>query len=163
MDEDFKTTGMVIDETMKADLLSSAKWAKFLLVLSTIGLVILFIVGIAMIFFGSKFGGACDPNVHVGPNPPCPFTGSIGLVTGIIYLVLAFIMIYPIAKGFQFANGVKAACKTGSEAELARGFAGMRGYLKFNGILAIIALIIYAIIAILGIIGFAAMHGSCPA
>lgn len=157
MDEEIKTTGMVIDETMKADLLSSAKWAKFLLVLSAIGLAFLFIAGIFMIFFGSKLG-ACDPNVHVGPNPPCPFTGSIGLVTGIIYLVLAAIMIYPIAKGFQFANGVKAACKTGSEAELARGFAGMRSYLKFNGILAIIVLIFYAIIALLGFIGFAAMH-----
>ena len=39
MNEEFKT-GMVIDETMKADLLSSAKWAKFLLVLQTIGVAI---------------------------------------------------------------------------------------------------------------------------
>ena len=167
MNEEIQKTGMGVDETMKADLLSSAKWAKFLLILSAIGLAILFIAGIAMIFFGSKFAacgpGACDPNVHAGPTPPCPFFGGIGLVTGILYLVLAVILLYPLVKGFQFANGVKAACKTDSEAELARGFAGMRSYLKFYGILAIIFLIIYAVIAILGVIGFAAMHGSCPA
>ena len=160
MNEEFKT--MVVDETMKADLLSSAKWAKFLLVLCAIGLVVLFVAGIAMIFFGSKFG-ACSPDAHVGPNPPCPFAGGIGIFTGILYLVLAVIMLYPLVKGFQFANGVKAACKTGSEAQLARGFAGMRSYLKFYGILTIIFLILYAIIAILGLVGFFAMHGSCPA
>ena len=51
MNEEFKT-GMVIDETMKADLLSSAKWAKFLLVLQTIGVAIVLIMGIAMIALG---------------------------------------------------------------------------------------------------------------
>jgi len=167
MEDEIKTTGMVVDETMKADLLSSAKWAKFLLVLYAIGLVILFAVGIGMIVFGNKFAacasGACDPNVHVGPNPPCPFPGNVGLFVGIIYIVLGVIMLYPLVKGFQFANNTKAACLTGSEEKLARGFAGMRSYLKFYGILAIIFLIFYAIIAILGAIGFAAMHGSCPA
>ena len=161
MEEEIKTTGMVVDETMKADLLSSAKWAKFLLVLYAIGLVILFAVGIAMIVLGEKFG-ACFPGApQAGPVPPC--AGNVGLFVGIIYLVLGLIMLYPLVKGFQFANNTKAACLTGSEEKLARGFAGMRSYLKFYGILAIIALIIYAIIAILGVIGFCAMQGSCPA
>ncbi|MBO4550170.1 MAG: hypothetical protein J5733_05510 [Bacteroidaceae bacterium] len=161
MEEEIKTTGMVVDETMKADLLTSAKWAKFLLVLYAIGLVILFAVGIAMIVLGEKFG-ACFPGApQAGPVPPC--AGNVGLFIGIFYLVLGLIMLYPLVKGFQFANNTKAACLTGSEEKLARGFAGMRSYLKFYGILAIIALIIYAIIAILGVIGFAAMHGSCPA
>ena len=161
MEEEIKTTGMVVDETMKADLLSSAKWAKFLLVLYAIGLVILFAVGIAMIVLGEKFG-ACFPGApQAGPVPPC--AGNVGLFIGIFYLVLGLIMLYPLVKGFQFANNTKAACLTGSEEKLARGFAGMRSYLKFYGILAIIFLIFYAIIAILGAIGFAAMHGSCPA
>ena len=159
MDEEIKT-GMVVDETMKSDLLCAAKWAKFLLVLSVIGLVFLFVVGIVMIFFGSKFD-ACSPDVQVGPNP-CPFAGGIGVVTGIIYLVLAAILVYPVVKGFQFANGTKAACLTNSEAQLARGFAGLRSYLKFYGILTIIFLIVYALIIVAGIV-FATMHGPCPA
>ncbi len=155
MNEEFKT-GMVIDETMKADLLSSANWAKFLLVLQTIGVAIVLIMGIAMIALGGKFPGMM-------PAETAPFVGGVGIAVGIIYVLLALILIYPIAKGFQFANGVKAACKTGSEAQLARGFAGMHSFLKFYGIFAIICLVIYALIAILGIIGFCAMQGSCPA
>ena len=155
MNEEFKP--MVVDETMKADLLSSAKWAKFLLILGAIGVAFLFVMGVAMIVLGGTFP-VLNPAT---PAPPC--FGGLGIAIGVIYILLALIMIYPLAKGFQFANGVKAACKTGSEAELARGFAGMRSYLKFNGILAIIVLVLYAIIAILGLVGFCAMHGSCPA
>ena len=159
MNEEIKT--MVVDETMKADLLSSAKWAKFLLVLGAIGVAFLFIAGIFMIFWGGKCCGG--PGMPPGHGPVPPFMGNIGLITGIIYLVLAVVMLYPLAKGFQFANGTKAACLTGSEAELARGFAGMRAYLKFAGILTIIVLVIYVLAAIAAAIGFAAMHGSCPA
>lgn len=155
MNEEFKT-GMVIDETMKADLLSAAKWAKFLLILQAISVVILIAIGIAMIVMGGKFPSLTQETA-------APFVGGVGIAVGIIYIILGLILIYPLCKGFQFANGVKAACKTGSEAELARGFAGMRSFLKFYGIFAIICLIIYAIIALLGVIGFCAMQGSCPA
>lgn len=154
MNEELKT--MTIDETMKADLLSSAKWAKFLLILGAIGVAFLFVMGIVMIALGGTLP-------IFNPAAPAPFMGGVGIAIGVVYVVLALIMIYPFAKGFQFANGVKAACKTGSEAQLARGFAGMRSYLKFNGILAIIVLVLYAIIALLGFVGFCAMHGSCPA
>ena len=99
MNEEFKT-GMVIDETMKADLLNSAKWAKFLLVLQTIGVAIVLIMGIAMIALGGKFPGMM-------PAETAPFVGGVGIAVGIIYVLLALILIYPIATGFQFANGVR--------------------------------------------------------
>lgn len=158
MSEEIKT-GMVVDETMKADLLSAAKWAKFLLIIGCIGWLFLVVAGIFMIVMGNKCGFPCGPE-GCGPAPgpaPGPFMGGIGLVTGIIYLVCALIMIYPLIKGFQFANGTKAACLTGSEAQLARGFAGLRGYLKFSGIITIIVLVIYAILAIAAAVGFAVM------
>ena len=155
MNEEFMT-GMMVDETMKADLRSSGKWAKFLLILQAISVVVIIGLGIAMIVLGGKF-----PSMM--PAEATPFAGSVGIAVGAFYVLLGLILIYPVAKGFQFANGVKAACKTGSEAELARGFAGMRSFVKFYGILAIIALILYAIIAIFGVIGFCAMQGSCPA
>ena len=155
MNEEFKT-GMVVDETMKADLLSAAKWAKFLCIVGCIGWLFLVIAGIAMIVLGGKCGFPCGPE---GCNPQAsPLMGGLGIFTGILYLVCALIMIYPLAKGFQFANGTKAACLTGSEAQLARGFAGMRAYLKFTGILTIIVLVIYLIMGIVAGIGFLAMQ-----
>ena len=137
-----ETTGMVINESMKADLLSSAKWAKFLCILGCIGIAFMVILAIVLLAFGSRF--ASIPGM----------AGVQGMV-GIIYLITAVIMIYPLIKGFQFANGTKAACLTGSEAELARGFAGLQGYLQFVGILAIIFLVIYGLLLIGGLAAFA--------
>ena len=60
------------------------------------------------------------------------------------------------------ANGVKAACKTGSEAELARGFAGMHAYLRFSGILTIICLVV-VVIALIAALVLGCSMGNCPA
>jgi len=141
MEEEVKiqeSAGMVINESMKADLLSSAKWAKFLCIVGCIGIVVMVGIAVAMLAFSSKFASI-------------PGMAGIQGVMGISYLIMAVIMIYPLIKGFQFANGTKAACLTNNEAELARGFAGLQGYLQFMGILCIIVLIIYALLLIGGL------------
>ena len=146
MEEEVKvqeTTGMVINESMKADLLSSAKWAKFLCIVGCIGVVFLVIVGIVSLAFMSKMTGS-------GLFPTMPGMSGLQAVLGLYYIILAALIIYPIIKGFQFANGVKAACLTGNEAELARGFAGMKAYLQYIGILTIIGLVIYGLFLIGG-------------
>ena len=132
-----ETSGMVVNESMKADLLTSAKWAKFLCIVGCIGIVLMIAVGIIVIAFSNKFTSI-------------PGMTGIQSVMGVTYLITAILMIYPIVKGFQFANGTKAACLTGNEAELARGFAGMRSYLQFIGVLTIIVLIIYGLMLIGG-------------
>lgn len=140
MNEDFisqETTGMKISESMKADLLSSAKWAKFLCILGCIGVAFMLIAGLAVMLLGNKLMAAAN------------LYGMQGIV-GIGYIITAGLMIYPLMKGFQFANGTKAACLTNNEAELARGFAGMKGYLQFVGILAVIVLVIYGLLIIGG-------------
>jgi hypothetical protein len=149
MEEEVKiqeTTGMVINESMKADLLTSAKWAKFLCILGCIGVVFMIIVAISLMTLGDKFSSI--PNL-----------AGMHILLGITYLITTCIVIYPLMKGFQFANGVKAACLTGSETELARGFAGMRSYFQYVGVLAIIALIIYGLLLI-GIIASVAILGA---
>ncbi|MBO7120205.1 MAG: hypothetical protein J6W03_07805 [Bacteroidaceae bacterium] len=148
MEEEIKT-GMVVDETIKADLLSAAKWAKFLVVVGAIAMALYFVIGVV---------------VTIAPMvlPPTPMLGG-GVIMGPIYVVCALIMIYPLVKGFQFANGVKKACLTGDEAQLARGFAGLRAYLKFSGILTIIGLVFLAVVALVGLIAFCTSQGSCPA
>lgn len=163
MEEELKN-GMMIDKTMEADLLSAAKWAKFLLIIGCLGWLFLVVMGVALIAFGNKcgflMGAPCPPEGCPAPgvDGACPAPPAcVGIFVGIVYLVCALIMIYPLVKGFQFANCTKAACLTGSEAKLSRGFAGLRGYLKFTGIVTIIVLVIYAIIGILAAVGFAAM------
>lgn len=143
-----ETTGMTVNEKMKADLLSSAKWAKFLCIVACIGMAFIVLVAILLLVFGSSLS-------RFAPN-----AGPTGLVS-FIYFVIAAIYIYPIIKGFQFANATKEACLSNNENELARGFDGMRSVLKFMGIITIIILSLYAllfVIAIIAGISIAALH-----
>lgn len=127
------TTGMIVNEGMKRDLLSAAKWTKFLCIIGCIGVVLLVLIGILMSVLGSSFGLG---NTFLGAG------------MGVLYLIMAALYIYPLIKGFQFANSTKAACLTDNENELARGFSGLRALLQFFGILTIIVLILYALVAI---------------
>ena len=86
--------------------------------------------------------------------------GFPSVYIGLLYLIIAVIYIYPLIKGFQFANRTKAACLTNDEQELARGFEGLSALLRFCGILTIIILILYVVVLIGGfIVGFtSAIH-----
>ena len=133
------TTGMIVNSGMKADLISASNWAKFLCIVGCIGMALLVIVGIMMFVVGSNFGIAGSP---------------FGAGMGVLYLIIAAIYVYPIIKGFQFANATKAACLTDNEAQLARGFSGLRALLQFFGIITIIVLSIY-VLFLIGVIFFA--------
>ena len=93
-----ETTGLRVKESTKADLLTAAKWTKFLCIVGCIGLV--FVVIFAIFLFGAG-------TVASSMFSEMPF-GAVAM--GIIYLVIAALYIYPIMKGFQFASGAKAAC-----------------------------------------------------
>jgi len=116
-----KTNGFPVNETMKADLLSSAKWAKFLCIMACIGIALTILLAIAMFAAGS--------------SSAMPLPGmAVGM--GAYFIFIACICLFPVIKGFQFANGLKAACERDDEQELARGFAGLRSYLRILGIYA---------------------------
>ena len=131
-------TGMFVNQSMKDDLLCSAKWMAFLCIIGCIGVVLMIILGSIILAVGSAHS-------------------VIGAGAGFLYLILAAIYIYPLIKGFQFANGTKAACLTDNASQLARGFSGLSAMLKFFGIITIIILIIYAIVLIGALIFGAAL------
>ncbi len=134
--------GLQVSESARLDLLSAAKWAKFLCIVGCIGVGFLLLVAVLLMFLGS-FAAK-----YMGDMP-------FGAAIGFVYLILAALYIYPLIKGFQFANGAKAACLTNDSAELARSFSGLRSVMVFMGVLTIIVLVIYAFMLILGI-GFGA-------
>lgn len=142
---------LTVTGSMKVDLLSAARWTKFLCIVGCVGVGLCVIIAFLMMFVGSvaaKFMG--DSNSFIGP------------AMGILYLVIAAVYIYPLIKGFQFANGTKAACLSNDQYQLARGFAGLNSMLRFIGVLTIIVIAIYAIILVFTVgfaaIGLAAMH-----
>jgi hypothetical protein len=130
-----ETTGLNVNESMKAELLTSAKWAKFLCIVGCVFVGIFVLIGLVAVFatsamsemFGFKWGGA---------------------LFGIIYLAISALYIYPLIKGFQFANCSKAACITNDQQQLARSFEGMKSVLRYMGILTIICLCFYIMMLI---------------
>ena len=134
-----ETTEMRVNESMKANLLSAAKWAKFICIVGCIGVGFAVVFGIAMLALGSIAS-------KMYTDKPL----------GVIYLLVAAIYIYPLIKGFQFANATKAACLSDDENELARGISGLNDLLKFTGYLTIICLILYGFMLI-GIFGVGVM------
>lgn len=49
------TTGLTVNESMKADLLSAARWTNFLCIIGCIGMGLMVLVAILMFFLGSTF------------------------------------------------------------------------------------------------------------
>lgn len=151
MDEELRipeTTGLRVKESTKVDLLTAAKWSKFLCVVGCIGVVIIVIFAIFLLGAGS---------VASAMFSDMPY-GAVAM--GVLYLIIAALYIYPLIKGFQFASGAKAACLSNDENELARGIKGLSSLTKFCGILTIICLVIYALVILFALIGvgFAAMN-----
>ena len=143
------TNAMTVTESMKSDLLCAAKWAKFLCIVGCIGVALMLIASLGMIVIGGLL-------TKVFPNMP------FGPALGFLSLIIAALYIYPLMKGFQFANATKAACLYNDQYQLARGVTGLKDLIKFTGILTIVVLSIYAIILIFGVlfagIAAASMH-----
>ena len=124
--------GLQVTEIARLDLLSAAKWAKFLCIVGCVCVCLMLLFGILMTVFGAAL------TQYMGDSP-------LGGAMGLLYILFAALYIYPLIKGFQFANATKAACLTDNEAQLARGFSGLRSLMQFTGILTIIVLVIYAL------------------
>lgn len=143
------TNALTVTESMKYDLLCAAKWAKFLCIVGCVGVAIMLIASLGMIVIGGLL-------TKVFPDMP------FGPALGFLYLIIAALYIYPLMKGFQFANATKAACLYNDQYQLARGVTGLKDLIKFTGILTIVVLSIYAIILIFGVlfagIAAASMH-----
>ena len=140
---------LYVTDSMKVDLLNAAKWAKFLCIVGCVAVGFMLIAAFCMLVFGTMAAKLFD-GLPLGP------------AMGLLYLVMVALYVYPLIKGFQFANGVKAACLQNDQYQMARGFAGMNSLLRYLGVLTIIIIAIYAITLVFTVgfaaIGLAAMH-----
>jgi len=133
------TSSMQVNEFMKLELKSAAKWMKFICTVGCVGVAFVVLLGLLLIVLGTGI------SQYLADTP-------LGGAIGFLYLIIAAIYIYPLIKGFQFANATRNACMTDNEAELTRGFEGLNKLLMFIGILTIIILVIYVFIILSTII-----------
>ena len=137
---------IVVSNHAKITLMSITKWVKFLTILGMIGCVFIFVLGIVAILFGgmigSKLGGSGVEAV-------------VGASTGLLYIILGIIYIYPLIKMFNYANKMKAAIKSNNQDNYEIALANFNSAVKFWGVLAIIGLIIWGLALIFFFIGVA--------
>ena len=130
-----------MNELQKNHLLETAKWQKFLGVLMAIGTVIMFGLGIALMFFGNQldldeFGELAN-------------LGSVGgAVMGVVYLLGGLIYFFFTLYLLRSANNLKAWGRSDDEEALTKGLKNNKSYFKLNGILAIISLVLIALVIV---------------
>lgn len=132
-----------IDEVAKAHMLETARWGKFLAIISFIGLGLLVLVGILSGFILSATG---QSNV---------FTAGVGIGMTMVYLLIAALYFYPTWALFQFSKLSKQAILTSNQQQFNESQRYLKNIFKFLGIMAIIVLAIYGLAIVFIIIGAA--------
>ena len=135
---------IVVSNQAKVTLKSITKWVKFLTILGMIGCVFIFVIGIVAILFGgligSRFGGS---------------GAVISATTGLLYIVIGIIYVYPLIKLLNYANKMKAAIISDNQANYEIALTNFNSAVIFWGVLAITGLVIWGLALILFILGVA--------
>lgn len=119
-----------ITENIQSNLLSATKWLKFMTILGTVGVALLFIIGIVLLFIPT-------------------YDGVPGALYGVIYMLLTLLYFYPIKKSFDLIKNTREAMGNASQVGLEQAAANVKSILKYFGILSIVCLSIYALILII--------------
>ena len=123
-----------ISASIRQNLLSAMKWLKFLAVCGTVFMAIVFVAGVVFLFL--------------------PDYSGVPVVVGLVYIVMAFVYIYPLKKTFEIVREVRSALNGNSQTSLEFAALATRSVLKFMGVLTIVALSVYAVVIILaGVVG----------
>lgn len=133
-----------VDDIAKAHLMESAKWSKFLAIISFIGSGLMFIVA----FFA---GSVMDRY-----NSPYDTTGLAalgGAVVTVVYIIFAIVFLIPNIFRYKYAVKSIRAIRTNDSYTLNDSFNNLRLMNKFWGILAIIIIGLYLLVFLFGIAG----------
>lgn len=128
---------MTFTETMKSDLLLTAKWSKFLAIVGFIGVGLLVVLSFLIMAGFSAF----DSITHGD--------AAIAVFVGILYLLMGLLYIFPILYLLRFATNTKQAVLDNDEAAMEEALINQRKMYKFFGVLMIVALSIYALAALI--------------
>ncbi|MGV6860224.1 MAG: DUF5362 family protein [Putridiphycobacter sp.] len=144
LDSNSSQNELQLNSQMKNDLLTSAKWGKFLSIVGFIGLGLMLLGAISVFSVGSNVRSP------FGPNPA---------IIGVTYLIFVILYFFPIYYLFQFSAKIKEAVSGNNSLSLQEGFNFLAKQYKFVGILTIVVLSIYVLaiiftIAALGSRGF---------
>jgi hypothetical protein len=109
-------------------LKESRGWAMFIAILGFIGIGLLFVLALVMIFAGSLMSSQL---------------GFPGGLLGLVYVVMAVMMLFPTLYLFRYAQRIGTACSQNDQAALDDAMLNLKKNLKIRGIYYIIMIAFY--------------------
>ena len=136
-------------------LKQTAKWGKFLAIISIIFSILIVLIGL---FFG-KFMSAMTgmQSAATGQAMPDLYSGSVGIIMAVYYSVIGLIMLYPGIRLLQFSKSTNAALESNDSQALESGFKRLRSVFRFYGIMAIISLVFMVLGVLAMLVGLSAL------
>jgi len=144
--EQLNNGSLVINQQMKQDLLTSAKWGKFLAIVGFVMLGFMVLGAIGVFGMGT--------NLNNGFGRQAFPTASIGIA----YLIMAALYFFPTYYLLQYSNKIKEAITSVNNMSMQDAFGYIAKLYRFAGILTIVVISLY-FIGIIFFIGFLGVKG----
>jgi hypothetical protein len=116
-------------------LSEARKWAKFIAIISFVGIGLLVMMGVIM-------GLVMDSLTSAAGQAPMPFSGIVFMV---IYIAIAIVYFFPVYYLFRFSEDMGNALASGSEEVMTSAFQYLKSHYKFIGILMIVSMVLGAL------------------
>lgn len=145
LDHQNNFAGLELNSDIRAYLLETAKWAKFI---SIVGFVMAGFMIIGALSFGVMLGSVIGSGMEGGMG-----AASMSSMFSVIYIVFALIFVIPVYFLFRFSQKMLAALKHDDDIDLTESFKNLKSHYKFVGIYFIIMLGFYALGFLLAAIG----------
>lgn len=127
-----------LTSTMKAYLIETAKWAKFLAIISFIGIGFLVILSVVMGATLSRYTSQSAAGSFNGPNM------AMGLSA--FYLVFAVIGIFPTMYLLKFSKGILKNVSSFDQSAIENALSNLKSLFKFHGIVTITIIGLYVLL-----------------
>jgi len=134
-----------VDQTAKAYMVETARWAKFLAILTFI------MMGILVL--ASKFIGDYMALQYSTQGLQMPEWFSTVIM--VVYILVVCLYFYPVFALLKFSNLIKPAVQAANKEQFNNAFRYLKNMFKYIGILTIIFLSFYGIAIIFAVIGIA--------
>ena len=132
---------LTITSAAKGFLTETAKWCKFLSILS--------FVGLGLLLLSSFFINTIYSSMPQATTMPF----NLGIAMTIVYFLIIAIYIFPIYYLYQFSIQLKKALISKDDETLANAFEMLKSHYKFVGVFTIIMLSIYILAGVVGLMG----------
>ena len=136
-----------VEPVTKTELVSIARWARFLALLGMIILVIGVVVAVMGTFIMTDFTGV----EMGGRDEALRSTLRVGMV--VFSFILSIVAFFPLYYLLIFSNKMSKAIRTNSQELLNHSFLNLKRHFRFLGIVAIIVFVIYGLSLLFTILG----------